>query len=72
MTDEFSGVVLSCFMLSRLTIIYRSIAHKTGRLAHTINHGNSVFNVMGPKFCEYGLGIEIIIIIIIIIISPLT
>ena len=50
---EFSGVVLSCFKLSRWTIFYGKITHTTGRLAHTKARGNYSFKVMGQETCQY-------------------
>ena len=49
---EFSGVVLNCFTLSRLTIFPDASHPKTGRLVQPIVQDNSLLSVVGQEMCS--------------------
>ena len=51
--NEFSGVVLTSFMLSRQTSWTEVLLSWRGRLAQTIVRGNCLFKVTGQEKCEY-------------------
>ena len=51
--NEFSGVVLSCFTLSRQTGWTEVLLSWTGRLAQTTVRGSCLFKVKGREKCEY-------------------
>ena len=51
--NEFSGVVVCCFTLSRQTSWTEVLLSWAGRLAQTIVRGNCLFKVMGQQKCDY-------------------
>ena len=55
---EFSGVLLSCFTLSRQTSVTELISHTAGSLANAIRQSNCLFKVMGEESCQYLMALD--------------
>ena len=55
---EFSGVLLSCFTLSRQTFVTELISHTAGSLANAIRQGSCLFKVVSQETCQYLVALD--------------
>ena len=52
-STDLSDLLVIVLRISSLDCFYGSITYKTGKLAHSVVHGNCLLNVMGQESCQY-------------------